>query len=117
MRIQTFITYAFLVVSAITTVNAQTQSSGSQTPRVDRRQANQSQRIEQGIASGQLTAREATRLQREQSRIQKTEDKAKADGVVTGKEKAVLHAEQDRASRVIRRNRHDRQVSAPTAKP
>ncbi|GIW55660.1 MAG: hypothetical protein KatS3mg082_2064 [Nitrospiraceae bacterium] len=81
----------------------------SETPGIDRRQANQEQRIDQGIASGQLTEREAARLERQQNRINRMEDRAKSDGVVTKKERARIKAAQDRASRDIFREKHDRQ--------
>ncbi len=81
----------------------------AETPGIDQRQANQERRIDQGIASGQLTPREAGRLDRQQDRIDRMENKAKADGVVTAKERARLHAAQDRASRNIARQKHDRQ--------
>lgn len=79
------------------------------TPGIDRRQANQAKRIDQGIASGQLTPREANRLEREQNRITRMEDRAKADGVVTDKERARLNRAQNRASRHIAREKHDAQ--------
>ncbi|MBI5855417.1 MAG: hypothetical protein HZB35_09375 [Nitrospirae bacterium] len=78
-------------------------------PGIDQRQANQEQRIDQGIASGQLTGHEAARLNRQQDRIDKMENHAKADGVVTKRERARLHAAQDHASRTIARQKHDRQ--------
>ncbi len=81
----------------------------SETPGIDRRQANQEQRIDQGIASGQLTEREAARLERQQHRINRMEDQAKSDGVVTARERARIKAAQDRASRDIFREKHDRQ--------
>lgn len=79
------------------------------TPVVDQRQANQEQRIDRGLAGGQLTDREANRLNNQQGHINKIEDKAKSDGVVTKKERAKLHAAQDRAPRHIAREKHDRQ--------
>lgn len=80
------------------------------TPGVDRRQANQERRIEQGVRSGQLTEREAARLERGQDRVEKMEDRAKADGKVTAKERARLHRAQDRQSAAIYREKHDRQA-------
>jgi hypothetical protein len=54
------------------------------TPNVDQRQANQQQRIDQGVASGQLTGKEAAQTgERPGSSVEKKEDKAKADGKVT----------------------------------
>lgn len=90
-----------------------------QTPRVDQREARQEQRIEKGVASGQLTAHETLRLEKEQTAIVKSEDKAKADGTVTRKERARLQHRQNRASRDIARQKHDQQTvtSGAAAKP
>ena len=79
------------------------------TPVIDERQANQEQRIDQGISSGQLNEREANRLNKQQEHINKMEDRAKSDGVMTKKERARIVAAQDRASRHIAREKHDRQ--------
>lgn len=83
----------------------------AETPGIDQRQANQEQRIDQGIASGQLTQREADQLDKQQRHIDTMENKAKSDGVVTKKERTRLHAAQDRASKNIFRQKHDRQKS------
>ena len=80
------------------------------TPGIDQRQGNQEQRIDRGIASGQLTGREANRLNNQQEHINKMEDMAKSDGVVTKKERKKLHAAQDRASRKIARQKHDQKT-------
>lgn len=93
-----------LSVVAAAPVMAQTA-----TPGVDARQERQQQRINQGIASGELNKREAGRLERQQGRIEADKEAAKADGVVTKQERAKLHREQDRASRNIAREKHDRQ--------
>jgi hypothetical protein len=81
----------------------------SETPVIDQRQMNQEQRIDQGIASGQLNRREAARLDRQQDRIDRMEDRAEADGVMTRKERARIGAAQNRASRDIGHEKHDRQ--------
>lgn len=81
----------------------------SNTPTVDQRQANQQQRIDQGVKSGELTGKEAARLEKNQQRIQKMEDKAKADGKVTPKERARLEKAQNVESKKIAREKHDRQ--------
>ena len=62
----------------------------AEAPVIDQRQANQEKRIDQGIVSGHLHARETNRLNKQQEHINKMEDRAKADGVVTDKEKARL---------------------------
>jgi hypothetical protein len=90
-------------------VFAQAASSPTATPRVDQRQANQQQRIEQGKASGELTKPEAHRLQHQQRHIQHAENMAKADGTVTTAERKHLHHMQDNASRRIHQQKHDAQ--------
>ena len=79
------------------------------TPRFDQRRERQQQRIDQGVASGQLTQREATRLEAGQERLQRMEDKAKSDGTVTRQERARLQHAEDVQSRRIYREKHDRQ--------
>lgn len=101
-------------LAALTLGTLTAQAQGTETPRVDQRQANQDKRIDQGVASGQLTKREAARLERQQSRIDKAEAVAKADGTVTKKERAKLHHMQDHASADIARQKHDRQHRKPT---
>lgn len=84
-------------------------ADGTETPRVDQRQAQQAERIEQGQASGALTAREARRLQHRQGAIGHAEAHAKADGSVSLQERGRLHQMQNHASGDIRRQKHDRQ--------
>ena len=101
-------TRAFLI-SLITAAAAVPVYAQTDTPKVDTRQERQQERIDQGVASGELNQREAGRLQKEQDRIAGHEEKAKADGVVTKQERRKLNREQDRASRHIKREKHDRQ--------
>ncbi|CAG1016725.1 hypothetical protein BURC_01477 [Burkholderiaceae bacterium] len=103
---------------ALSSLGAWAQAaSAASTPRVDQRQARQEQRIDQGVASGQLNARETARLEKEQAVIDKAENRAKSDGTVTKKERARLHRMQNHASRDIRHQKHDRQTAAASAKP
>ena len=103
-------TFKFLAVAALAASTlpafAQTQS----TPRIDQRQAEQQQRIEQGKKSGQLTKKEAARLEKGQARIQKMENKAAADGKITKKERRRIEHAQDVESRRIYREKHDNQT-------
>jgi hypothetical protein len=93
---------AALVAAVAFPVAAQTQ-----TPRVDQRQANQEARIQQGVQSGELTAREAAKLEKGQAKVQVLEDKAKADGKVTARERARLSRAQDKQSKKIARKKHN----------
>jgi hypothetical protein len=84
-------------------------AAAQSTERVDKRQQNQQQRIDQGVKSGELNQKEAARLQKGQQRVQKMEDKALADGKVTAKEKVRIEKAQDRQSKKIAREKHDKQ--------
>lgn len=79
------------------------------TPVLDERQQNQRGRIQQGVASGEVTKAEATQLRGEQRRVKKAEKRAKADGKVSKKERVALHRKQNRASRKIAKQKHDPQ--------
>jgi len=81
----------------------------AEAPMFDQRQANQEQRIDQGIAREQLNERESNRLNKQQQHVNTMEDRAKSDGVMTKKERARIAAAQDRAARHIAREKHDRQ--------
>ncbi|MDH0864897.1 hypothetical protein [Mitsuaria sp. GD03876] len=88
-----------------------TAPAAPQTPRVDQREANQQQRIANGAASGQLTAKETQHLEKEQARVDNAEAKAKSDGVVTAKERRQLQRKQDVASADIRRAKHNKRTA------
>lgn len=98
-------TLAILILATPLAALAQTAA----TPRVDQRQVNQENRIEQGVQSGSLTQKEAARLEKGQTHVQNMEDKAKADGKVTPKERARIEHAQDNQSKKIYREKHDRQ--------
>ena len=98
-----------IAAAAIATVWLPAQAQTDSTRRVDKRQANQAARIEQGQKSGALNEKEAARLQKGQARVQKMEDKAAADGKVTAKERARIERAQDKQSRRIQREKHDKQ--------
>ncbi|UXI70581.1 hypothetical protein [Tahibacter amnicola] len=94
---------------AIITALVTSSASYADTPVIDQRQENQEARIEQGVASGELTRREAARLEARQEHIENVEERAKADGVVTRRERARLERKQDRNSAAIGHQKHDRQ--------
>lgn len=101
--------WMLLAVGAMTLMMGGVPSAQAETPVIDQRQANQEQRIDKGIESGQLNQREAIRLKKQQDHIDNMENKAKADSVVTNKERARIGAAQIRTSRNIVREKHDRQ--------
>ena len=81
------------------------------TPRIDKRQQSQEERIDKGEQSGQLNQREADRLEKGQARVQRMEDKAAADGKVTPRERRRIEHAQDQQSRRIYREKHDKQTT------
>lgn len=85
------------------------------TPVITQTQVNQEHRIQQGVASGQLTRTEAAGLQRQQARIQHAKRVAKADGVVTHRERAQIRHMQAHASHRIYSQKHDAQTRAVIA--
>jgi hypothetical protein len=100
-----------LTALAVAALAAPALAQTDSTKRIDKRQANQERRIDQGQTSGQLTAKEAARLEKGQARVQKMEDKAVADGSVTKKERVRIEKAQDRQSKKIYRQRHDKQTA------
>jgi uncharacterized membrane protein YebE (DUF533 family) len=74
---------------------------------IDNRQANQSARIQQGVASGQLNAKETYQLEKGQARVQNMETRAKADGVVTNREQNRINHAQNVQSRRIYNKKHN----------
>jgi uncharacterized membrane protein YebE (DUF533 family) len=107
----------FVTIAAFSASTAVAQTS---TPGIDARQATQEQRIQQGVASGQLTAKETYKLERGQARVQQLESNAKADGVVTPAERARIQGAQNVQSQRIYKQKHDAQTAAgvaPAPKP
>lgn len=76
-------------------------------PRIQKREQNQEQRIQQGEQSGQLTPREAGRLEAQQTKIKQDEARMKADGTLTKAERRKLKREQAHASKAIYRKKHN----------
>jgi hypothetical protein len=85
------------------------------TPNIDKRQANQEARIQQGVASGALNEREATRLEVGQAKVDAAEARMKADGKVTAKERARLQHKENVQSKRIYKQKHDAQTAATAA--
>lgn len=113
MKVQSLMTALVLAASSAVFAQASAPSNPAVTPVLDKKQANQQQRIDQGVASGKLTKREAARLQARENRLSAHETAAKADGVVTKKERVRLNQEADKDSQAILRQKHDRQKAKP----
>jgi hypothetical protein len=101
----------FIVAGAMCGTLSGMAYAGTNSPVVDQRQVNQERRIEQGVASGSLTAGEAARLEAQQARIANREAAMKADGSLTATERAKLTCQQNRASRNIYMKKHNRRIA------
>ncbi|MDO7849953.1 hypothetical protein Q5H92_26575 [Hymenobacter sp. M29] len=101
--------YAF-AVALLATVHLTDSHAQTRTPGVNARQARQEARINRGVATGQLNAREAARLQGREAGLQAEKRAMKADGVVTPQERQDLRRTENRNSRAIHRQKHDGQV-------
>ena len=100
------LTAVALTLGAITLAQAATPAE-HQARRVDHRQARQAARIDQGVASGELTRREEHRLEHQQQHVANVEARVESDGKVTAKEAVHMEHAQDRASRNIYRKKHN----------
>lgn len=76
---------------------------------IDQREANQQKRIEQGIASGQLTGKEAANLERREASIARQEARMRArdGGELTARDRKVLNRRLDNTSAAIHRDKHN----------
>jgi hypothetical protein len=83
------------------------------TSEIDARQARQEERIERGLARGDLTRRETRVLLQGQREIARAEAQAKADGRVSRREMRHLIALLDQADAQIRQLRHDHDRRRP----
>ena len=79
------------------------------------RNANQQERIEQGLQSGQLTTKEAAKLEKGEARVEKIEQRAEANGKLTDAERRRIEQAQNKESREIYREKHDGQSGNPNS--
>ena len=95
-------------------ISASDRSAGSQY-HPNEREANQDQRISNGLRSGQMTSGEAAKAERTQSHIdqQVHNDRAANGGKLTGQEKQQINGEQNAASKQIYNEKHNGNTVKP----
>lgn len=76
-------------------------------PKVNRREHHQKNRIRQGVKSGELSKEEAQTLKQEQKNIHSKEKEYKSDGTLSKEERKELHKELNEASQNIYEEKHD----------
>ena len=103
------VSLALMVAGVLGVAGLSQAEAGTRDPRVNARQQNQHQRVNQGVRSGELTRRETGALAREQRDVRQLEREYKSDGMLTRDERVDLHKEQNQASRHIYNQKHDAQ--------
>ena len=103
------ILYAAATCCALLATTTLTQAQ-TRTPIANARERNQKDRINQGVASGELNRREAARMRGREAGLTAEKRAAKADGVVTRDERQDIRRTENRDSRAIYRQKHDGQV-------
>ena len=95
-------------------ISAADRSAGSRY-NPNSREANQDQRISNGLRSGQMTSGEAARAEKTQSSIdqQVHTDRVDNGGKLTGQERQQINGEQNAASRQIYNEKHNGNTVAP----
>ena len=93
-------------LGGVAAVQAQTtpaQNAASDT----QRDANQQQRIDQGLKSGQLSTRQASNLEQREANLDRTEQRDMRNGPMTKAENAQIQRMQNRDSAAIYKDKHD----------
>ena len=98
-----------MIVMAVAIAVSVAGSASAQpgTRRIDRREWRQHERIQRGVASGQLTPREARHLKLGQRHIRNMELRGRADGRVGPRERVRLNRALDRQNTRIWRLKHN----------
>jgi hypothetical protein len=86
-----------------------------ESPKLDQVQAQQRERIQQGIQSGELNAPETKRLLQQQRHLRRHEVRVEADGALDKGERARLYRDAANNSRHIHRQKHDAQQRRPSS--
>ncbi|HET7773584.1 MAG TPA: hypothetical protein VFK82_07140 [Burkholderiaceae bacterium] len=101
-----------LMITAALSAGAMAQTN---TATMTQRDANQQQRIENGLKSGQLNTQEAARLEKQEAKVDRMQANALQDGKLSPAERARINAAQNKASADIYREKHDAQTGNPNS--
>ncbi|MGZ5819171.1 MAG: hypothetical protein ACXWJD_10535 [Burkholderiaceae bacterium] len=102
-----------LLASVLLSAFAVSAFAQTNTPNIDKRQENQQQRIDNGVKSGALTAKETNNLDKREAKLEADKQAAKADGKVTPKERRKLKREENRDSKAIYKKKHNARTANP----
>lgn len=113
MRKQYLVLLTAVFVGNAPFTSSYAQVAGSTTGAgIDQREANQQQRIQQGINSGELTRGETNRLEHREQSIANQEQRMRArdGGQLTAHDRTVLNNRLNRTSNAIYRDKHNGKV-------
>ena len=122
MKIQALIAAVALTVAGASfaqapATTAPVTTGSTATPALDKAQVNQQKRIDQGVASGALTAKETNRLDKGQAKLTADKTAAKADGKMTRAERRKLRREAKKNSAAIHAEKHNAQTATVAPVP
>ena len=93
---------------------AQTTTPADASAQVTQRQANQQQRVENGLKNGSLTVKEAGRIERGEAALDRTIARDAANGI-SPKEQAQINRRENALSREIANDTHNAQQGNPAS--
>ena len=106
---RTFAATAVIAASMFGAASAQTTGTEVQ------RNANQQQRIEQGLQSGSLSTGEAAKLEKGETKVERMETNANKDGNLSAAEKARIQKAQNKESAAIARAKANDRTGNPNS--
>lgn len=103
-------------LGGVAAAQAQTTPQPTQNAARDtQRDANQQQRIDQGLKSGQLNTRQASNLEQREANLDRTEQRDMRNGPMTKSENAQIQRMQNRDSSAIYKDKHDAITGNPNS--
>src|SRR6476661_6696487 len=105
---------AAAAVLAASATFAQSATPAHASAQVTQRQANQQQRVEDGLKNGSLTVREAGRIERGEAALDRTIARDAANGI-TPREQAQINRREHALSREIAKDTHNAQHGNPAS--
>ena len=91
-----------LVMGCVTLSSAQTRS-----PKIDKKERRQEERIRKGERSGEITPKEASKLETRENRIRNEKRVDKADGKLSRSERRQIRRDEHRADKQIYDKKHN----------
>jgi hypothetical protein len=98
-----------LIIISILIATSGIYAQNTYTPKIDKKQNVQLQKIKKGVKSGELTRGEAKILLKKEAKLQKMKKISKADGKITRNERKLLRKEARKLDKKIYKQKHDKQ--------